>query len=129
MTEPELRLEASEDETPLGRYESILLVEDDEAVRAVTQSILRSLGYEVHTEIGARLNGIEHRARVSALRLHPVERLGPERFHVAIIVGDLLDEEGLDHQAKMPDVPGPEKLPSEAEVRGFAASTTGLSGR
>jgi two-component system, cell cycle sensor histidine kinase and response regulator CckA len=52
MTEPELRLEASEDETPLGRYESILLVEDDEAVRAVTQSILRSLGYEVHAEVG-----------------------------------------------------------------------------
>jgi acyl-CoA thioesterase-2 len=30
-------------------------------------------------------------------------------FHVA--------EEGLDHQAPMPDVPGPESLPSEAEVR------------
>lgn len=27
------------------------------------------------------------------------------------------DEEGLDHQAKMPDVPGPDSLPSEAEVR------------
>jgi CheY-like chemotaxis protein len=52
VTEPELPLEASEDETPLGRYESILLVEDDEAVRAVTQSILRSLGYEVHVEPG-----------------------------------------------------------------------------
>jgi CheY-like chemotaxis protein len=52
VTEPELHLEASEDETPLGRYESILLVEDDESVRAVTQSILRSLGYEVHAEPG-----------------------------------------------------------------------------
>jgi acyl-CoA thioesterase-2 len=30
-------------------------------------------------------------------------------FHVA--------EEGLDHQAPMPDVPGPDSLPSEAEVR------------
>jgi len=28
------------------------------------------------------------------------------------------DEGGLDHQAKMPDVPPPDKLPSEAEVRG-----------
>jgi acyl-CoA thioesterase-2 len=27
------------------------------------------------------------------------------------------EEEGLDHQAKMPDVPGPDSLPSEAEVR------------
>src|SRR3954451_16083130 len=27
------------------------------------------------------------------------------------------DEAGLDHQAKMPDVPPPEKLPSDAEVR------------
>jgi acyl-CoA thioesterase-2 len=27
------------------------------------------------------------------------------------------DEEGLDHQAKMPDVPPPEKLPNESEVR------------
>jgi acyl-CoA thioesterase-2 len=27
------------------------------------------------------------------------------------------DEEGLDHQAKMPDVPGPEQLPSEADVK------------
>ena len=27
------------------------------------------------------------------------------------------DEPGLDHQAKMPQVPGPEKLPSEADVR------------
>src|SRR5476651_662978 len=27
------------------------------------------------------------------------------------------DEPGLDHQAKMPDVPGPDTLPSEAEVR------------
>lgn len=48
----ELHLEASEDETPLGRYESILLVEDDESVRGVTQSILQSLGYEVHAEPG-----------------------------------------------------------------------------
>jgi len=52
MTEPELHLETSDDETPLGRYESILLVEDDESVRAVTQSILHSLGYEVHVEPG-----------------------------------------------------------------------------
>lgn len=41
-----------EDDTPLGRYESILLVEDDEAVRNVTESILRSLGYEVRAEPG-----------------------------------------------------------------------------
>jgi acyl-CoA thioesterase-2 len=27
------------------------------------------------------------------------------------------DEQGLDHQAKMPDVPAPESLPSEAEMR------------
>jgi acyl-CoA thioesterase-2 len=27
------------------------------------------------------------------------------------------EEQGLDHQAKMPDVPGPDTLPSEAEVR------------
>jgi acyl-CoA thioesterase-2 len=27
------------------------------------------------------------------------------------------DEPGLDHQAKMPDVPGPEDLPSEAEIK------------
>jgi len=47
-----LQFEASEDETPLGRYESILLVEDDDAVRAVTQNILHSLGYEVHIEPG-----------------------------------------------------------------------------
>ena len=52
MTEPELQFEAAEDETPLGRYENILLVEDDEAVRAVTENILRSLGYEVHVEPG-----------------------------------------------------------------------------
>jgi two-component system, cell cycle sensor histidine kinase and response regulator CckA len=52
VTEPELHLVASEDETPLGRYESILLVEDDDSVRAVTQNILHSLGYEVHAEPG-----------------------------------------------------------------------------
>ncbi|MFA5262936.1 MAG: PAS domain S-box protein [Opitutaceae bacterium] len=47
-----IQLESNDDETPLGRYESILLVEDDESVRAVTESILRTLGYEVHSEQG-----------------------------------------------------------------------------
>ncbi len=45
-------LEKSEDETPLGHSERILLVEDDEAVRTVTQSILKALGYVVHAEPG-----------------------------------------------------------------------------
>ncbi len=52
VIETELKFEPSEDDTPLGRCESILLVEDDDAVRAVTESILRSLGYEVHVEPG-----------------------------------------------------------------------------
>ena len=52
VIETELKFEDSEDDTPLGRCESILLVEDDDAVRAVTESILRSLGYEVHVEPG-----------------------------------------------------------------------------
>ncbi len=35
----------------------------------------------------------------------------------SMLVSFHADEPGLDHQAKMPDVPPPEKLPSEAEVR------------
>jgi acyl-CoA thioesterase II len=35
----------------------------------------------------------------------------------SMLVSFHTDEPGLDHQAKMPDVPPPEKLPSEAEVR------------
>ena len=35
----------------------------------------------------------------------------------SMLVSFHTDEPGLDHQAKMPDVPGPETLPSEAEVR------------
>ena len=35
----------------------------------------------------------------------------------SMLVSFHTDEEGLDHQAKMPDVPGPDSLPSEAEVR------------
>jgi acyl-CoA thioesterase-2 len=35
----------------------------------------------------------------------------------SMLVSFHTDEPGLDHQAKMPDVPGPEALPSEAEVR------------
>jgi acyl-CoA thioesterase-2 len=35
----------------------------------------------------------------------------------SMLVSFHADEAGLDHQAKMPDVPPPEKLPSEAEVR------------
>jgi PAS domain S-box-containing protein len=52
VSEEEYSLEPKEDETPLGRYESILLVEDDESVRLVTETILRSLGYEVYVEVG-----------------------------------------------------------------------------
>jgi len=35
----------------------------------------------------------------------------------SMLVSFHTDEPGLDHQAKMPDVPDPESLPSEAEVR------------
>jgi len=35
----------------------------------------------------------------------------------SMLVSFHTDEPGLDHQAKMPDVPGPESLPSEAEAR------------
>ena len=35
----------------------------------------------------------------------------------SMLVSFHTDEPGLDHQAKMPDVPPPEKLPSEAEMR------------
>ncbi len=35
----------------------------------------------------------------------------------SMLVSFHVDEQGLDHQAKMPDVPGPDSLPSEAEVR------------
>jgi acyl-CoA thioesterase-2 len=35
----------------------------------------------------------------------------------SMLVSFHTDEVGLDHQAKMPDVPGPDSLPSEAEVR------------
>ena len=35
----------------------------------------------------------------------------------SMLVSFHADEVGLDHQAPMPDVPGPESLPSEAEVR------------
>jgi acyl-CoA thioesterase-2 len=35
----------------------------------------------------------------------------------SMLVSFHTDEPGLDHQAKMPDVPGPDSLPSEAEVR------------
>jgi acyl-CoA thioesterase-2 len=35
----------------------------------------------------------------------------------SMLVSFHTDEVGLDHQAKMPDVPGPDTLPSEAEVR------------
>jgi acyl-CoA thioesterase II len=35
----------------------------------------------------------------------------------SMLVSFHLEEQGLDHQAKMPDVPGPDTLPSEAEVR------------
>jgi acyl-CoA thioesterase-2 len=35
----------------------------------------------------------------------------------SMLVSFHADEAGLDHQAKMPDVPPPEKLPSEAEMR------------
>jgi acyl-CoA thioesterase-2 len=35
----------------------------------------------------------------------------------SMLVSFHVDEPGLHHQAKMPDVPGPESLPSEAEVR------------
>ena len=52
VREEEFRPECFEDETPMGRAESILLVEDDESVRFVTETILRSLGYSVHTEPG-----------------------------------------------------------------------------
>ena len=52
VRETEYQIESFEDDTPLGRSESILLVEDDESVRTVTESILRSLGYKVHSEPG-----------------------------------------------------------------------------
>src|SRR6185295_6286271 len=32
------------------------------------------------------------------------------------------DEQGLSHQARMPDVPGPEQLPTEADVKARLAS-------
>src|ERR1700690_1010828 len=35
----------------------------------------------------------------------------------SMLVSFHTDEPGLDHQAKMPEVPDPESLPSEAEVR------------
>jgi acyl-CoA thioesterase II len=35
----------------------------------------------------------------------------------SMLVSFHADEPGLEHQAKMPDVPPPEKLPSETEVR------------
>ncbi len=35
----------------------------------------------------------------------------------SMLVSFHADEDGLDHQAKMPDVPPPEKLPSDAEMR------------
>jgi len=52
VREAEYCQESFEDEVPLGRAEHILLVEDDESVRFVTESILRSLGYTVHVEPG-----------------------------------------------------------------------------
>jgi PAS domain S-box-containing protein len=45
---PALNLNFDFDEDPGAGTETILLVEDDEAIRAVTSAILRSLGYQVY---------------------------------------------------------------------------------
>ncbi len=45
---PAMNLDFSFDDEPLSGTETILLVEDDEAIRAVTAAILRSMGYQVH---------------------------------------------------------------------------------
>ena len=70
-----------------------------------------------------RSQGADHLRR----RPHPrrQELHHPPRHREPARPGDLLharcrstcDEPGLDHQAKMPDVPPPENLPSEAEMR------------
>jgi len=52
VQDSEFQFENKDDETPLGRYESILLVEDDDSVRQITETILRSLGYEVYVQPG-----------------------------------------------------------------------------
>ena len=52
VREEEFRPECFEDVVPLGHAESILLVEDDDSVRFVTETILRNLGYSVHVEPG-----------------------------------------------------------------------------
>lgn len=47
VSPPSLNLDFSFDDEPHAGTETILLVEDDEAIRAVTTAILRSLGYQV----------------------------------------------------------------------------------
>ena len=46
----------------------------------------------------------------------------------SMLVSFHTDEEGLDHQATMPDVPPPEKLPSEAEMRAEDAADDARAG-
>lgn len=47
VTPPTLNLDFNFDDEPRSGTETILLVEDDEAIRGVTTAILRSLGYQI----------------------------------------------------------------------------------
>jgi CheY-like chemotaxis protein len=51
---PAMNLDFTFDDEPGLGTESILLVEDDEAIRAVTSAILRSLGYQVYPMVGGQ---------------------------------------------------------------------------
>ncbi len=65
---PAMNLDFTFDDEPGLGTESILLVEDDEAIRAVTAAILRSLGYQVYPMVGGQ-EALEFASGTNAMQI------------------------------------------------------------
>ncbi len=90
-------LPIAHDQIVIVRAGRALLIEGAPAIFGVVldEAEAAGEGADALAEIGAAGNGIENASGVGALRLHPVESLGTERFEIAVVVADLAAEEGF----------------------------------